>query len=157
MSEILICMPENWYDLSLLQPYEYLTKYVWHRLPPGTDKNDMHHELMDAYISSLKPGTNNPTSPLVEFIMTVAEVNQSTCHAVCNSGFLDVLACMYACNFSSGRYGGDPESGQNDIKDTICTALVRLCGRLDAKEMILAHPISVLWPRNRQLLPIFGD
>jgi hypothetical protein len=85
-------------------------------------------------------------SPLVDFILTVAKVNQDTCQAVLSSGFLDVLLCMYACNFTSSICSVDVvKGGQISIIEAVCDALVILCRHPDALAVISVHPICVLW------------
>jgi hypothetical protein len=112
---------------------------------------------MDAYSSALPLGINHPASPLVDFIATIAAQNDSTCQAVFDSGFLDMLICMYACNFSAQVRSVDDFEGRRSIIEAVCAALVTLCHRLSLKAVISAHPIAVLWPKNELLLYILGD
>jgi hypothetical protein len=109
-------------------------------------------------------GEYHPASPLVDFI---AELTQTNYQAVLDSGFLDMLVCMYICNFSSG---GDAFSlSQRLISDiawdpwdhsammeACTTTLQMLCKQTDALAVVLAHPVSVLWPKNQALLFLFG-
>jgi hypothetical protein len=109
-------------------------------------------------MSSQRLDTRHPASPLVDFIMTVAQVNDSTVRAVFNSGFLDTLLCMYTCNFSGNLPSvDDTEEGRGSIVEAICEGMVTLCHQSAARAEILAHPISVLWPKNEPLLSVFGD
>jgi hypothetical protein len=112
---------------------------------------------MDVYFSSLPDGTNHPASPLVDFIVTVAEENHSATQAVFNSGFLNVLVCMYACNFARHTYSDEDVCGRKSIIETVCAALVALCRQPALHAVVLAHPICVIWPKNELLLPILGD
>ena len=138
-----------------------------HRLPPNTVPNEMQTELMQAYMSCLATGTYqgeyHPASPLVDFIIELAQINYQ---AVLDSGFLDMLLCMYVCDFRSGDTL--PPSIQRlisridlDYSDSAmlgaCTAALQmLCQQTDALAVVLAHPICALWPKNETLLYQFG-
>ncbi|KIM86350.1 hypothetical protein PILCRDRAFT_322932 [Piloderma croceum F 1598] len=135
ISEILTCMPVDW-------------------LPPGTDN---YANLTDAYFSSQQSNENHPASPLVDFIMIVAKVNQATCQAVLRSGFLDMLLCMYACNFISSTHSvGEIRGDRNTLFEAVCAALVMLCRDPDADGVISAHPICGLWPMDQSLRILLG-
>jgi hypothetical protein len=113
---------------------------------------------MSTYLSSLPPGINHPAIPLVDFIATVAEYNDSTCQAVFDSGFLNVLICMYACNFSPHAIGSvDEFKARHSIIEAVCAALATLCRQPSRKAVISSHPIGVLWPKNELLLSILGN
>lgn len=113
---------------------------------------------MGVYISSQRPDTHHSARPLIDFIMTVAQVNDSTLRAVFDSGFLDVLLCMYTCDFSANLPDvDDAEESRNLIVEAIGKAMVTLCHRSDARAEILAHPICVLWPKGESLLSVLGD
>jgi hypothetical protein len=136
------------------------------RLPPNTISGDMNMELMQAYVSRMNTGTlrgeYHPASPLVDFITELARTNYQ---AVLDSGFLDMLLCMYACNFSSGettspftrRLASKIGSDHNTALLEACSALLAiLCQHADALVVVSAHPLCVLWPKNRNLLFLFG-
>jgi hypothetical protein len=89
--------------------------------------------------------------------MTVASVNEDTCRAVLDSGFLDVLFCMYACNFISNTSGASVEGGRKSLLETVCAGLATLSCQPSAQAIILEHPICNLWPTNELLPPLPGD
>ena len=111
---------------------------------------------MDVYFSSVD-GTNHSASPLVDFIVTLAGENYSATQAVFNSGFLNVLVCMYASNFSHHTYSVEDVCGRKSIIEAVCSALVALSRQPGLHAVVLAHPICVLWPKNELSLPILGD
>jgi hypothetical protein len=65
------------------------------------------------------------------------------------SVFLDVLLCVYAYYFVGSM-------GAAERRDVRAVARMMFCERFNTLEMILAHPIRVLWPKVK-LLSAFGD
>jgi hypothetical protein len=106
-------------------------------------------------------GEYHPASPLIDFITEVARFNNQ---AVLDSGFLDMLLCMYVCNFSSGnpafpytqRLIDRMRSDRGAILASCTAALELLSETSDALAVISAHPVCILWPKNRTLLFQFG-
>ena len=130
----------------------------WFRLPPHTESTDMHRELMDAYLSAQRSRTGHPFSALVDFVVAVADVNQMTCRAVLHSGFLDILLCMYACNFICKVPGvDDVEYDRKTILDAVYAALSSLVCQPYAQTVISTHPICVLWTQVESLLTSSGE
>jgi hypothetical protein len=108
-------------------------------------------ELWNTYLSYQQSTISHPVSALLDFIGSVAKVNQATCHAVLHSGFLDVLLCIYACNFISDIPKiDDVKGGRKALWEDVCATLVMLRHQPGAKAVISAHPVSVLWPNNNQ-------
>jgi hypothetical protein len=113
---------------------------------------------MDAYFSHQKLITIHPASPMVNFIVSLFKVNPATCQAVLQSGFLDVLLCLYASNFTSNIPSfGDMTVGRKALIEDISDGLVILCRKSDARAFLSAHPICALWPMNQPLRSILGD
>ena len=127
----------------------------------------MHRKLFNTYVSSQRqdPPEDHTVSPLLDFIVDLAHVNDAACEAVLDSGFLDMLLCMYICGFTdnmiSPSVGSRTDSEIDEARDTIfanCSAaLLALCRHPDFVAVICTHPVSILWPKNRQLLSIFGS
>jgi hypothetical protein len=126
----------------------------------------MHRKLFNTYISSQRqdPPEDHTASPLLDFIVKLAQVNDVACEAVLDSGFLDMLLCMYTCGFTDSMIspfaGSRTNSEIDEARDIIfvnCSAaLLALCRHPDFVAVISTHPVSILWPKNRQLLSIFG-
>ena len=113
---------------------------------------------MNAYFSPQELTTVHPASHIVNFIASLFRVNQATCQAVLQSGFLDVLLCLYASNFTSNIPSfGDMTVGRKALMEDISDALVILCRQSDARAFLSAHPIRALWPLNQPLRSILGD
>jgi hypothetical protein len=149
------------------------------RLPPRAHFTDAQKDLELKYLSSQRPGEYHPASPLVDFIMELSQNNSSARQAVLDSGFLDLLLCMYISDFKI--YDASPKSGQDVPKVKLLSALSQaaaqtvsdasresmlevcsdhlatLCRYPDALAVIKAHPICVLWPRVGLLRSEFGD
>lgn len=116
----------------------------------------MHRELFNEMFA-LSERLEDLAYSIVVFIRDLAQVNLSTCQAVLDAGFLDVLLCMYACNFSTMKtvtedtYRVDlpmPKVQGNRMTD-ICKAALGICRQLaSAPNAPSTHPISVLlqWP-----------
>jgi hypothetical protein len=124
----------------------------------------MHRKLRNTYIASQRqdPPEDHTASPLLDFIVGLAQVNDAACEAVLDAGFLDMLLCMYTCGFTDTMHTS-PVRADSEIaeaRDAIfmdCSAaLLALCRHPDFVAVVSAHPICVLWPKNRQLLSIFG-
>jgi len=121
----------------------------------------MHRTLLDTYISSQKqdPQEYHTASPLVDFVIELAQVNDSACEAVLTSGFLDMLLCMYICGFTDTVRVvpfHEAEQAQDSMFRDCSAALLALCRRLDFITVVSAHPVSVLWPKNREMLSLFS-
>jgi hypothetical protein len=113
---------------------------------------------MHAYLSSQPPGIRHPASPLVDFITTIIKENHSMYQAVLNSGFLDVLVCMYICNFSSEICRVDEVEGAlHSIIEVVSAALLMLCSQPNAQAVVSAHPICILWPKDKRLPTFIGN
>ena len=113
----------------------------------------MHLEL--AFAEIFAQGSNPPNHsalPLLAFFVKLAETGATACQAIIGAGFLDVLLCMYACNFveeSCATIGvhnihrpGILESGSNTL--TLLSPYYGIQAGVDA------HPIFTLWP-NKEL------
>jgi hypothetical protein len=115
----------------------------------------MHTELIQAYASCINTTYQHPASPIIDFITELMQINYQ---AVLDSGFLDVLLCMYVSGFSSGDswFVSLKRPGHSGILEPCSAALEMLCKPIDAMEVFSSHPICVLWPKNRVLLFLFG-
>src|ERR1700735_1488802 len=80
-----------------------LTKYFSDRLPPGVDSNHERRELLNVSLSTQDPYPQEHylSSLLVDFVVKFALNETSACQDVLKAGFLDLLLCMYACNFEN--------------------------------------------------------
>ena len=115
----------------------------------------MHKELFEVYLSSW--GLNSPeyhiVSALVDFVVELAQMNYVACQAVLDSGFLDVVLCMYTCSFTFDKHMGDLnqtiadfEAHQNWTSKTCSAALAILCHQPGAQAVVSTHPIcTLLW------------
>jgi hypothetical protein len=60
---------------------------------------------MTAYLTSQTVSGHcqeyRPASPFVDFMLAFSLINFATCQAVLDAGFLDMLLCVYICDFSS--------------------------------------------------------
>jgi hypothetical protein len=133
---------------------------VAHRLPPKTVSNDVYTELMEAYIFSMNTGTYkgeyHPASPLIDFVAELARIDYQ---AVLDSGFLDMLLCMYVCNFSNGetvfssaqRLISNIGSDRRSMLEACTAVLEKLCQQANALVVVSAHPVYILWPKTSAL------
>jgi hypothetical protein len=133
---------------------------VAYRLPPKTVSNDVYAELMEAYISSMNTGTYkgeyHPASPLIDFVAELARIDYQ---AVLDSGFLDMLLCMYVCNFSNGetvfssaqRLISNIGSDRRSMLEACTAVLEKLCQQANALVVVSAHPVYILWPKTSAL------
>jgi hypothetical protein len=119
----------------------------------------MHRELMTSYFTCQKLTTpeDHPAFPLVDFILAFSQINIITCHAVLKAGFLDMLLCMYICNFDS-MMPQDFTSvlDESMILEAFSYSLLQLCEQPGALRVISTHPLRVLWPQSRSLGLRFG-
>jgi hypothetical protein len=75
----------------MFQDEQNLIRNILHRLPPSTDSTDTYAGLSDRYFSSQVDDTSHTASPLLEFVVDLAQMNSSACDAVLASG------CSFAC------------------------------------------------------------
>jgi hypothetical protein len=125
----------------------------------------MYMELKQAYMSCLNTGTYqgeyHPASPVIDFVTKLAQINYQ---AVLDSGFLDMLLCMYVCNFSSSetvvlfpqQLTIKTDSDHSAMLEACTAVLEMLCQQADALAVVSAHPVCTLWPKSRALLDLFG-
>lgn len=118
----------------------------------------MQRELMSIYLNyQIGIGTRreyHPASPIIDFIVKVAQINHSACQAVLDAGFLDMLLCMYVCNFgfsTSSRHFSVGIDGKSMMIEACSDALLQLSENPGAAAVIVAHPVLSLWPKNRPL------
>jgi hypothetical protein len=106
---------------------------------------------------SLPP--NYSTLSFLSFVAQLVESDLSTCQAVFQVGFLDVLLCMYACNFSSGTHAvvGIHDILRSEILACGTAILVLLSHQPDILILIKKHPISVLWPKSNVLASLYWN
>lgn len=116
---------------------------------------DTYRELMLTYVTS-QPANDHEfhefhlASPLLDFLMTIATANDSSCQAVLDAGFLNMLLCMYTCNF--GYSLAPHRSASCDRMLEACSdALLRLSECPGAATVISLHPVSSLWPKDELL------
>lgn len=141
-------------------------------MPPGNHANNMHQDLWAHYMSSINRDIRSsihqhPVLPLIDFIGDLAETGDAACRAIFDSGFLDVLLCMCASNFTSditsfstpGPSSLHTQSAQS-IRDSVIDAgnslLTMLCREPNTLIVVSAHPIAVIWPKNRRLVTLLG-
>lgn len=93
----------------------------------------------------------HPASPLVDFMMQVIQISPSAYQAILGAGFLDVLLCLYACNFNSSISQRRGVDGKSRMLDACSDALTRLCKHPNAFIVISAHPLCKLWPESQTL------
>jgi hypothetical protein len=112
----------------------------------------------DIFCERSHPSSYSALSFLL-FIKHLVKTDLSTCQAVLQAGFLDTLLCMYACNFSSGTrvIVGVQDVLRSEILACGCSILVSLSQQPETLTVIQKHPISVLWPKNRTLLSLYGN
>lgn len=132
----------------------------------------MHQGLWAYYMSSTNRDIRSsiyqhPALPLVEFIGDLAQNGSMACRSIFESGFLDALLCMYASNFTSDsalshRPGPSSLRSQSDqlnrtpVIDAGNALLITLCQEPSTLIVVSAHPIAVLWPKNRRLITLLG-
>lgn len=80
------------------------------------------------------------------------------CNVVLKSGFLDVLLCIYAASFKVNPKDDWPHGtkGRNLILVTGQILLLSLSRLPETQAIISAHPVSVLWPKDRGLRSLYG-
>jgi hypothetical protein len=148
-----------------LTDYRKLILFTTYRLPPKTDSNDVYAELVEAYISSMNTrtykGEYHLASPLIDFVAELVHIDYQ---AVLDSGFLDMLLCMYVCNFSNPvtvypsarRLIGNIGSNRKSMLEACTAVLEKLCQQANALVVVSAHPVYILWPKTSTLrtLPV---
>jgi hypothetical protein len=117
----------------------------------------MHRELMMTYLTSQTPLGHHreyhPASPLVDFMVQVARNSHLACQAVLDAGFLDVVLCLYVCNFSCSMMAQFHDvDGKPVILDACSNALAGLCKEPNALTVFSTHPLYILWPRSHAIL-----
>jgi len=126
-------------------------------LPPGTTFKDIHLELGSTYFTCQTITgylrEYHPASPLVDFMVAFAHIDVTTCQAVLDAGFLDMLLCMYICGFSCDimAHSVSGTNGKLVIMEACTDALLQLCEYPGALIFISNHPLRILWPPNRPL------
>ena len=117
---------------------------------------------MRMYLASIQGHIRgNFTQHLQLLILSPNSWRSTKYQAVLDSGFLDVLLCMYVSGFSSEdpwfvslqQLIGPNHTG---ILEACTAALEMLCEAVDAIAVVSAHPIHTLWPKNQVLLIQFG-
>lgn len=116
-----------------------------------------------------KDESSHPADPLLKFVLAMSEAGLH--QAVLDSGFLDVLVCIYAANFV-----GDEENNlivwpvyedgevrlsslvlrRNTLLATGRDLLLSISRTREAQLIVAAHPICVLWPKDDHLIAIYG-
>src|ERR1700734_387265 len=117
----------------------------------------MHRELVTTYLScQTVTGSRSeyhPASPLIDFLLAFAQIDITTCQAVLDAGFLDMLLCMYICNFNCSimPYATASVHGKSMMMEACTDALLQLCEQPGALTAISKHPLHALWPQIRPL------
>lgn len=119
----------------------------------------MHRGLFSVYLSNQSISESHPASPLVDFMVKLSTANATTCIAVLESGSLDMILCMYVCNFSYENISRDSrrryQGSRSRMFQECCAAILRFSQQPDARTIICDHPISALWPQTASLASIF--
>ena len=121
-----------------------LTKSMLYRVENG--RQDIHCELSEDYLAH-EP-TNSvqcKVASFVRFMGQVAAVSDSTCLAVVNAGFLDMLLCICIGGFQPGIL--IPESSLDLCSDTYNYALSAIFAHPSGRQILSSHPVHSLWPR----------
>jgi hypothetical protein len=101
----------------------------------------------------------HPASPFIDFIVSLSQINYSVCQAVLDAGFLDMLLCMYVCNFACNiplYHGIVGVHGKSKMMEACTDALLQLCEYPGAFTIVSAHPLCAIWPKNRPLILRLG-
>lgn len=116
---------------------------------------------MEAYLSCyvLHSHGNHAAYPLFIFISKLARINDSGRQAVLDAGLLDMLTCMYACDFSGRIYLSytrriDAIPTRGSILKVSTEILATICREPGALQKFQEHPISALWPKDDRLKQI---
>lgn len=132
------------------------------RLPPGIQRTNMHLDLTTAYINCQKHQKlrreYHPASPFMDFILELASEEHLARQSIVDSGFLDMLLCMYTCNFAfKTYYGVDGLSGSSRMRKGCSDVLLKLSQHDDIRINVSAHPISTLWSKDTRLSILWGS
>jgi hypothetical protein len=113
----------------------------------------MHLELAFAeiFVQWSNPPNHSALS-LLAFFVKLAETGATACQAILGAGFLDVLLCMYACNFVEGSCAtiGVHNIHRPGILESGSNTLTLLSPHYGIQAGVDAHPIFTLWP-NKEL------
>lgn len=123
-------------------------------MPPETEFRDWHQELLGEYVEcqNLEP-EDHYGSPMLDFMLRLARESFKTSQAVLEAGFLDILLCMYICDFHYETGVHSSVAGEmmkrEMMKQTCTDMLVELSKYPENVAVISGHPIFDLWPRGQ--------
>lgn len=125
---------------------------------PDVLRTPAHIDLMDDYLDS-QSGESHPAMPFVDFVRQIVSNAPTTCSAVLEGGFLDMMFCIYAATIVPRTiYVGKSILPVRPITEEktymallqSCSAALSVMFRTSIGAWsIERHPIHVLWPLIR--------
>lgn len=116
-------------------------------------RQKMHVELMDDYISSQYNNDGHGATPFVNFIRSLSLASTSCCKSVMETGFLDLVLCMYLHDFIPSAISPSELEWKARRSSLIaaCTASIEVFATSSHPEiyqMLFNHPLYTLWPKD---------
>lgn len=104
---------------------------------------------------------SHPAYPIVKFIANLCKVSLTMCQGVLDSGFLDTLACIYACNLIGNEITLRFQPGHSDITlrwlvrdgSSILTSMSCFL----TPQTISAYSVCALWPMDEQSRALLNE
>ena len=120
----------------------------FHRLPSSIVADQIYCEIFIVYLSQQPSREAHPAGPLIDFMTKMAQTSATA--AALESGLLDMIVCLYVCNFSCEQVPKDIvqrfDPGHDSIFRSCCDALLSISQVPDASSILLRHPITIMWP-----------
>jgi hypothetical protein len=112
----------------------------------------MHIELMDDYISSQYNHDGHGATPFIKFIHSLSLASTSCCKSVLETGFLDMVLCMYLHDFLPSAISPSEINWMERRSSliTACTAALDIFAASSHPEIsqtLSNHPLYTLWPK----------
>ena len=106
---------------------------------------------------------SHPAYPIVKFIASLCRVSLTTCQGVLDSGFLDTLACIYACNLIGNETTRplrfQPGHGDRSLRLLVRdgSSMLTSMSHFLMPQTISAYSVCALWPMDGQLRTLLNE
>lgn len=122
----------------------------------------MHRELRGVYMVS-QVENSHPAYPIIKFIANLCKVSLTTCQGVLDSGFLDTLACIYACNLIGNETTRplrfQPGHGDRNLRLLVRdgSSILTSMSHFLTPQTVSAYSVCALWPMDEQLRTLLNE